>query len=306
MKLPRSLTYGVGRTILKFKKDSPHIFFVAGVVGTVASTVMACRATMKLSETLDEIQDEVTFVKGANSIALAHSSDTQELSEVNYRKDYSEVDYRKDLAYVYIKSGIKITRLYGPAFLVGAASIGALTGSHIQLTRRNAAVMAAYGALQKAYDEYRERVREQVGEDRELDLHHGAKTEVAKIDGKNQEVKVVDPNTWSQYARFFDEYNSNWLKDPEMNLMFLKCQQNYANERLRTRGHVFLNDVYDSLGMERSSAGSVVGWVINKDESGDNFVDFGIYEAYNSRFVAGSERSVMLDFNVDGVIWDKI
>ena len=292
MSLPVALTRTLSRNLLTLKKQSPHIFFAAGVVGSVTSTVLACRATLKLSSTLDDIQTDLKNVKALES-NISHSTETLDAK-------YTEAKHKQDIYYVYTKAGMQITRLYAPAVIVGVASITALTGAHIQLSRRNASLMAAYAVLQKAYDDYRERVQELIGEDAELDIYHAAETEtVEKEDGK-----VVDPNKWSPYARFFDEYSVNWEKDPELNKLFVQCQQNYANNLLRARGHIFLNEVYDMLGLDRSKAGAVVGWVIG--EEGDNFIDFGIYEAYNTRFVTGSERSCLLDFNVDGVIYDKI
>jgi hypothetical protein len=173
------------------------------------------------------------------------------------------------------------------------------------MTKRNSALMAAYAGLQKAYDDYRERVRDQLGEERELEIYHAGKTDIIKNElDKNEEIKTVDPNKWSPYAKMFDEGSKHWEKDPEINRLFVQCQQNYANNLLKARGHLFLNEVYDMLDVERTKAGSVVGWVISKD--GDNFVDFGMYEAYNARFINGWERSIILDFNVDGVIYDKI
>ena len=195
--------------------------------------------------------------------------------------------------------------LYAPAVIIGAASITALTGSHIQLSRRNASLMAAFAAVEKAYSDYRDRVREQVGEERELDIYRSAKTEIVKNEeGKNQEIKVVDPNNRSQYAKIFDQFSDYFDKDPEYNRMFLQANQNYANNLLVVRGHLFLNEVYEMLGIPHTRAGAVVGWVIGKD--GDNFVDFGIFEAFNGAFINGLEPSIWLDFNVDGVIFDKI
>jgi Family of unknown function (DUF6353) len=294
MKLPVSLTRNFHRNVLIVKKQSPHILFVTGVLGSITSTVMACRATLKLTTTVDEIQIDIKNINDMKQ-NLAHSAvDT-----------YTDKQYKKDAAYVYTKASVKIARLYAPSVIIGVASIGALTGSHIQMTKRNAALMGAYAALQKAYDEYRERVREQVGEERELELFHGVKTDVIKNElDKKEEIKSFDPNQLSVYSKMFDEYSKHWVKDPELNRLYIQCQQNYANNLLRARGHLFLNEVYDMLDVDRTQAGSVVGWVIGKD--GDNFVDFGIYEAFNARFVNGWERSIILDFNVDGVIWDKI
>ena len=282
------VTRSIGRRSLIIKKNSPNIFFAAGIVGVVTSTVLACRATLKLSDTLDDIQKEVAVVK-----------------DIEVGPEYSEQTHRKDMIYVYSKASYKVARLYGPAVVVGGVSIAALTGSHIQLTRRNAALTAAYAIVEEAFREYRDRVKTVVGEDRELDIYRGTHTETVKNElGQKEEQRSFDPNKRSMYSRIFDEYSDMWKKDAEHNRIFIQCQQNFANNLLQSRGHVFLNEVYDMLGLDRSKAGAVVGWVLNSD--GDNYVDFGIFEAYNAKFVNGWERSVILDFNVDGVIYDKI
>jgi hypothetical protein len=282
------VTRNFNRNVLIMKKQSPHIFFIGGVLGTLGSTVLACRATLKLSGNLDKIKQDV-----------------DNLHHLKTDTEYPHKQYQKDLATVYGRAALDVTKLYAPSVIIGVASIGALTGSHVQLTRRNQALMAAYATVQQAYLEYRERVREEVGEERELDIYHGAKSETITNDEGNEEVvKVVDPNKMSIYAKCFDEGLPAWEKDPEYNRLFIQCQQNYANNLLQARGHVFLNEVYDMLGFDRTKAGAVVGWVIGKE--GDNYVDFGIYEAFNAKFINGWERAVWLDFNVDGVIYDKI
>lgn len=289
----------ISRQFLIVKKHSPHIFFAAGVAGTITSTVLACRATLKLSATLDEIQKDIEILKPKETIILPnnHTSEVVTGEEV-------VVQHTRTI-YAYGHASLKIAKLYGPSVLIGVASIGLLTGSHVQLTRRNSALIAAYAAVQKAYDDYRDRVREELGAERELDIYHAAKTEVVTdAEGNTQLVKVVNPNKYSPYAKFFDEYSDNWKRDAELNRLFIQCQQNYLNNRLLAYGHVFLNEAYDALGIPRSTAGAVVGWL--KDGDGDGYIDFGIFEAFNTRFVNGTEQSILLDFNVDGVIYDKI
>jgi hypothetical protein len=294
MKLvPTSLTQGIGRSILQTKANSPHIFFAAGVVGVVATTVLACKATLKVSDTLDTIKKDMEALGEAKT----------RLDNGDLKDEYTEVDFKKDVVFVYTRSGWELTKLYGPAIIVGTLSIAALTGSHVQLTRRNTALMAAYAIVQKAYEEYRERVREAVGEEKERDLYRGIQIEELE-DGQKALVHVGDTNKLSPYSKIFDEYSPSWQKDPELNRLFVQCQQNYANNLLQSRGHLFLNEVYDMLGIDRTRAGQVVGWVIGPD--GDNYVDFGIFDCDSSRFVNGWERSLVLDFNVDGVIYDKI
>jgi hypothetical protein len=285
--IPASMALKLSRQVLIAKKNSPHIFFAAGVVGTIASTVLACRATLKLSETLDEIHKDVQVL--------------EDLSPVERESE----EFKLDTIYIYGKASLKLVRLYAPAAVVGVASIGMLTGSHVQLVKRNTALMAAYAAVQKAYDDYRDRVREQLGAERELDIYHAVETKkILDSDGKEVEVKVANPSKYSPYAKFFDEFSPHWQRDSELNRIYIQVQQNYANHRLNATGHVFLNEVYDSLGINRSTAGAVVGWV--KEGDGDGYINFGIFEAMNAAFINGHEQSILLDFNVDGVIYDKI
>ena len=250
--------------------NHPTAFFALGVVGVVTSTVMACRSTLKLEQTLDELdQDEVPALPAA----------------------------------------VRVARLYAPAFIVGAASITMLTKSHNTLIKRNAALSAAYTALDNGFREYRGRVIEKYGKEEDERLRYGHETETIKKGNKTTKIDRFDPKTGASiYARFFDEYNPNWGRDPEISKVFLLHMQNYANDTLLARGHLFLNEVYDMLGFDHSQAGAVVGWILN--EKGDNYVDFGVFnDDDNERirdFVNGREGVILLDFNVDGVIFDKI
>lgn len=121
---------------------------------------------------------------------------------------------------------------------------------------------------------------------------------------------IGDEVNVSQYARLFDDSCMGWTKDPEYNMNFLKCQQNYCNDKLKTKGHLFLNEVYDILGFPRTKAGTMVGWVYDEENPiGDNFVDFGIFDSNderNSDFINGYKNTAILDFNVDGNILDYI
>ena len=286
------------------QKHSPEILAGVGVVGVIASTVMACKATMKLNDILEEAKETRDKIKEVENNPA-------------YEDKYSPEDAKKDLTINYMQTSMKIAKLYAPAVILGSASLGCLLASNDILRKRNAALSAAYMTVDKGFKEYRQRVAERFGEEVEKEIRYNIKAEeiettVVNEDGSEvtikETVKTMDPNLYSDYARFFDEYNPNWQNDPEYNLMFLKSQQQYANDLLIARGRLFLNEVYDMLGMERSKAGQVVGWVYNEaNPSGDNFVDFGIYDLHKERtraFVNGLEPSILLDFNVDGNIWD--
>jgi hypothetical protein len=290
--IPAAISRTVARNTLLVQKASPGMLLASGIVGMVGSTVLACRATLKMDEVLTESKQKLDLAR-----TLQH-------------EDYSYKDRQRDVSLIHFQTTVKIAQLYAPAILVGTISIAALTRSHSILTQRNAALMSAYAVLEKGFKEYRSRVIEKYGEEADQEFRYGIqKTEVIDSETKEKSVKLTVPGDPSIYARFFDESSSSWNREPEYNFIFLKAQQNYANDLLNSRGHIFLNEVYDLLGLERSIAGSVVGWLRSSNGSTDNYVDFGIFNGRSEKardFVNGFEGSILLDFNVDGVIYDKI
>ena len=288
----------------KVEKHSPEILMGVGVAGVITTTVMACRATMKLDDILVEAAETREKIK--------------EVAEnPAYEDKYTEEDAKKDLVINYTQTAVKVAKLYAPAVAVGVISVGCLLGSHDILRKRNAALSAAYLTVDKSFKEYKQRVIDRVGEEVEKEIRYGIKAEeiietVTDEEGNettvSETVKTMNPTLYSDYARFFDAASPCWQNDPEYNLMFLRAQQQYANDLLRAKGRLFLNDVYEMLGLEKSKAGQIVGWVYDRENpNGDNFVDFGIYDMSKERvraFVNGYETNILLDFNVDGNIWD--
>lgn len=295
--VPTAIARGVGRQALVAQKHSPSILFGVGVVGMIGSTVLACRATLKVEEVLEKTKKDVEETK--KKIEIVESME---------HRDYSEQDRKQDIAVVYTKGVVNLAKLYGPSILLGAASIACLTKSHNILAQRNAALTAAYIAVDEAFKKYRSRVVEEYGEDKDRELMYSSEpVEIVSEKGNITYSRRVDENAPSMYARFFDQLSPEWSPEPEYNLVYLKHQQSYFNHMLKARGHVFLNEVYDQLGIERTKEGSVVGWIL-AEKGTDNYIDFGLYED-NPRardFVNGREGAILLDFNVDGLIYDKI
>lgn len=302
--------FAIGRGGLVLKKYSPEILTAAGVIGAVGSTVLACKATLKVEDILDEAK------KKSNLINAVHDG------EIEVDAEYTDKDYSKDLIVNRTQTAVKLIKLYGPAISLGALSITAILGGQHILRKRNVAIMAAYKLCEESFNNYRSRVKDELGEEKDHQFYYGiteetVKDKVKSKDGKTKtvtkKVEKAPDHLYSQYARFFDEANINWDKSPEQNMYFLKMVQNQMNDKLKARGHVFLNEVYDALGFDRSEAGQLVGWVWNKDntemEAGDGYIDFGIFDGndYAKRaFVNGDERSILLDFNIDGMIYDLI
>lgn len=300
------LTRTFNRTGLKLKKHSPEILLVAGAVGAVTSTVMACKATLKVNEVLEDTKQKIDTIH-------------QVSSDPAMAEKYTEEDSKKDLAIVYTQTAVKFIKLYGPSVALGVVSLGCMIGSNRILNKRNAALAAAYAAVDKSFKDYRGRVVERFGKQLDKELRYNIKAqEIEEIatdeNGKEvvtkSTVEVADPNSYSPYAIVFDDGNEGWDPDPERSKFFLIQQQNWANERLKIRGHLFLNEVYDMLGARRTKAGAQVGWVYDETNCfGDNYVDFGIFDTTRSKardFVNGYEKVIVLDFNVDGYILDLI
>ena len=289
------------------KARSPEILLVLGVAGTVASTILACRATLKVEDVLDEHLEKIDKINDC----WGKVKDGEIPLDI-----YSEKDHKRDVVVTYTQTAVNFIKLYGPSITLGTASIFLIISGHNILKQRNVALMAAYNVVAEGFNAYRKRVIEEHGEDVDYMYKHGLRkqeiTEMAYTDAdgvkhkaQKKQVLVEGPNGLSSYARFFDDGCSQWSKNSEYNLMFLRSQQNYYNDMLKARGHVFLNEVYDALGIPRTQAGAIVGWMIG--DRGDNFIDFGIFDGDRMKardFVNGYERSILLDFNVDGVIYD--
>ncbi|MCM1525381.1 MAG: DUF6353 family protein [Ruminococcus sp.] len=293
----------IAKVTFTLKKHSPEIFAAAGVIGTVTAAVMACRATTKLDDILSETKDKLDSI---------HEFGGKDI----LGKPYSEERAKKDLCITYAQAGAKLIRLYAPSVMLGALSIGSLLCSNDILKKRNIALAAAYTSVDEGFKAYRNRVAERLGDEIEKEIRYNIKTvetEETSVDENGNTVtsvhtvKAADISpAHSVYARFFDEGSPYWEKDAEYNLCFLKSQQSYANDILKLNGYLYLNDVYKMLGIPETKAGQVVGWVYDKENPiGDNYVDFGIYDGFvaNRDFVNGYERTILLDFNVDGNIW---
>ena len=290
---------------LKLKKHSPEILVVGGVVGLVASGVMACKATTKLSAILDDSKEQIElFDKVAANPEMV-------------KEEYTVEDAEKDKKIVKVQTAVKVAKLYAPSIAVGVVSIGAIFASNNIMRKRNVALGAAYATVDRAFKDYRNRVVDRFGEELDKELRYNLKTKEVKetVEDENgkkktvkRNIKYMDSAMPSEFAVIYDDGCAGWTKDPEDNKFFLIQQQRYANERLKRRGYLSLNEVYELLGFPSTKAGQVVGWLYDcKDPNykGDNFVDFGLYNVDcepNRDFVNGYERNIILDFNVAPII----
>lgn len=294
----------LGKVNIKLRKHSPELLIAAGVVGTVVSTVLACKATTKLSTILDESKGNIETI---------HKCENDKEME----ERYSQEDAKKDLAIVYIQTGVKIVKLYAPAVVLGTISIAGIVASNNILRKRNVALAAAYATVDKSFKEYRSRVVERFGDDVDKELRYNIKAKKIEETIKDPEsgkekkskttVNVAAP-TVDDYARFFDKTCRHYEENMNYNLMLLRSQQQLANDKLVADGFLFLSDVYDMLGITRTKMSQSVGWIYKPDgnSNGDNFVDFGVMVVKRETEDGGYEDAILMNFNVDGPILDLI
>ena len=299
------MKFNLKRTVsiagLKLKKHAPTIMTVTGCAGVVVSVVLACKETLELESTLDKCKSDL------NDIKTSYAT----------KESYSEKEYKKDITIQTVKNAVEVGKLYAvPASLCGA-SIGLILSANGIMRKRNANLAAAYATLDAMYKTYRKNVVEAFGADIDHDMRYGIrheKVDAVVVDEKGKEHKVkqtVDVITnplegISDYSRFWEEGMRGWDPDPTYRISYLKGIQQYCQDRLVADGYLFLNDVYEELGIPKTKAGQCVGWIYDKDNPiGDNYIDFGLYNekiGATRRFINGEEDVILLDFNVDGDI----
>lgn len=294
----------------KLEKNSPEILVVTGVIGLVTAGVLACRATIKAKEVTDQAKKDLEMI---------HDCEANETLKES--GEYTDEDAKKDKTIVTVRTIVHVGKHYILPAAVAGLSIYAIFKSHNIMVERNVSLSAAYTGLATAFTNYRKKVVEKFGEDADKEMRYGlkaVKVEEEQVDenGKKKVKKVtktaIEGIDCSDYARFFDASSRCWVDDAEYNLVFLKQQQAWLNKELRSRNGrpLYLNEVYDALDMERSDAGQRVGWKYLPNDPthhGDNFIDFGIYDtnrAKNRDFVNGIEPVILLDFNVDGEVFE--
>lgn len=286
-----AITRAANRAVLKLSKHSPKILFGAGIAGMVGTVVVASRAAIKAQPIMQSAHDRLEHAEKAISL------------------NGPEV-HKKVVVSVYQDTAIELGKIYAPVVVLGGLSIVCLTKSHQILTNRNVALTAAYAGIDKAFREYRERVVAELGQEKDYEFAHKMTAkDIVEYDAEGnpviKEQKKVSKDAQHIYGRLFARSTTRyWEKPNGYNCTFLDSNLKYANYLLKQKGHLFLNEVYDMLGYDRTPEGALVGWLYNGSKDTDGYVDFGFYS--NTDFMAGFEPDVFLDFNVDGIIYDQI
>ena len=304
-----SLQNNLSKVGFALKKASPEIFIALGIGGVVGGTILACAATLDAKKRVEEHKDTIKGLKHMHEESVENDAPNE---------GYSQEALDHDIGVTYLKTAGDLFFMYAPAIGLELLSIAAILTSHHIQKERTIGLATALATVTSGFKEYRQNVVEKYGEDEDLRFRHNVKTETVEDtiigeDGKKKKVKKtiesVKDGRPSPYSKFYTRGCNGWCEDPEYNFSFLKLQQDHATNKLRGEGHLFLNEVYDMLGIPRTREGQYVGWIYKKDNPNGNYVDFGIYltnKENNTNFVNRLEPTILLDFNVDGYILDDV
>lgn len=267
------------------------------------------KLAIKVDKYLPEIMFTTSMAAGAAAIV------TTALASFKVKEKLDDIDNDDDIENKNIEKALMLCKLYvTPATLATSSAILGF-GAFTKMRGRYLGAVAAYNGVKFTFDKYRERVINNEGKEKDFEYMYGADY-VVNSDQNNKETKEQHVDSivpgLSQYAIIWDKYlpdgsvNPNWDENTNFNYMFLRTQEAIMNDLLQSRGHVFLNEVLEAIGYPHTQAGAVVGWVKGY---GDDLIDFGLYNNETEkikRFVNGNPNTIILDFNVDGVIYDLI
>lgn len=302
----------MGNKLLVLQKHEPEIFIGVGLVCFGGAIVTACTATLHIEDILDEHNERLEKIKSGET--------NPKLTE-----EYTPEKAMRDRTVLYIQTATKIGKKYVPTVTLAALGTVCILKAHNVMSTRNVALMAAYKASEEAYNAYRNRVKEELGEEKDEQFLYGYSVEETKEKvkdpetGKTKTVKkeeiVRKGDVANIYTRFFDESNPNWYDHPdkhvvaEQNKFFLLTTLDRLNNRMISMGHIMANEVWEALGMDHCPSGAVVGKLWDPAHGYDELLDFGIFDDDNEikrMFVNGDETSIMINPNFDGVIYDLI
>ena len=286
---------------MKLRKISPELALGAGIVCGIGAVVVGVMQAKKVTAAIEETHKELDDIQKAQENTDENSTDESKVRKMSWK--------------AYNKMVWKIAKAMAPAIGLEVASIALFLLSHGVLKKRYLNTTAAYAALNEAFRGYRGRVKEAMGEEAEKVLMAGGKAEKGiqveddegNVNKKTGSSLVIQEHKNSPYEFDFNRHTSHlWSPDPDYSEVFLRNQQNYFNDLLQARGHVFLNEVLDGLGMKRTPAGAICGWIKG---AGDDYIDFGYMDTFIRDYKIDSDlcrKNIHLDFNVDGQIWDMI
>lgn len=294
-----SMTRFGKRLMFETKRKSPEICVAGAIIFGAGALVMTFVAARKMDKALEEPK------------AIINTAKSKEISE-----KYTEEDKQHDITLGTVQLVWEGVKLFAPSALMALGSCACVLISHRKLSRRNAELAAANGILAKQVASLTKSLEDKVGKDEAYRLKYEDKLEeveetVMDENGEEKTVKVKKPKAGYEaddLGRFFDEISSEWKKDPQYNFMTLRNIMFEFQERLKRDGVVFLNDIYERLGYEKTQAGYQYGWVYRKGVDPTTVISFGPVvgdREKENQMVRENQRYIWLEFNCERIEWEK-
>ena len=297
-----SITTAFYTGVARISKHAPTILSVTASAGVIATGYLAWKAGTRFED-----------VEGRD---WDRRKECLRNADIIPDEDVPKIERKNRILFI-----LDTVRTVAPAAIVGAATITMIYFSNSISKKRLAAMGAAYATLQTAFDGYKRTMVEALGKESvekilkpKLPNVGKSAEEILSSDNKSDAAYVSDAvvnslKALSPYARIIAEESSTcWDPNEDYTSQNLAAVQLWANRRLERKGHLFLNEVFDQLGLSRTREGAVVGWL--KNGAGDNYVSFGDFDASIYRVPSDDytrvDSNFIVDFNVDGVIWDRI
>jgi uncharacterized protein DUF6353 len=203
------------------KQNSPTILSAIAVGGVIATAVLAVRATPKAVKRIQELGDD------------------------------GELEVKKTEA-------VKATwTLYIPAGLSGMATIACIIGANQIGIRRNAALLAAYTLVDSTFREYKDKVVEQIGKEKEARVGDAIMEDRISKDPNAKEVIIIAGKDQLCYESLTGRYFRGDIED-------IRRAENEINRKIVTSDmYASQNDFYDEIGLPHVGIGDELGWSID-------------------------------------------
>lgn len=311
----------------------PQISVGLGVVGFIGTCIMVAKKTPDALEIIEETDETVKSIK----------ADIKDIEEGRFGpNDEGRLDWlHREITHSYLRCAGGVAKAYLPCVIMGLASTGLVVGGHAAIVRRCSGLALAVNNLTDSFKGYRNRVRDEIGEEAEDRIYRGyheethevLDTETGEVVEKTAYVPARSPKEGGPYSFVFNKETSTSAEGiPAIDLARLTQAEEYWNKVLRREigfkhhGHVFLYDVLDNLDMindndinkltnEEVREYRNIGWMrenrMNPESkqyeivTGEGNTGDG-YISFGIRQDPFDPATFYLDFNCDGYILNDI
>jgi hypothetical protein len=203
--------------------NSPLILTAFGVAGTVATAVLTGKAAVKATEIIR-------------------------------REEYNRRVDNPDQTFLLNEQVRMVWKIYVPPVAMGTFTIFAIISANRVSTRRAAALAAAYSMSEKAYQEYKEKVIEKIGQNKERQVRDDLARDRVERNPVNDRNVII---TGNGDVLCFDQTTGQYF---ESSMEAIRKAENEVNYKVLNEGYCSQSEFFDMLGLETTSISSEMGW----------------------------------------------